>query len=103
MDRVKEIYKLSLKHQFQLAGLRSFGKYVTDEDLAAKRALADRLRADPEHFAKVRAEAERKLQDIPVYAKGISAGKGLDKRWIGLGAALLAVVMLLVGLGRKKK
>ena len=50
--------------------------------MAAKRALADRYRADPEYFAKVRAEAEAKLQDIPVYAKGISAGKGIDKRWL---------------------
>jgi hypothetical protein len=102
MDRVKEIYKMSLKHDFKLAGLRSFGKYVTDEDLAAKRALADRYRADPAHFAKVRAEAEAKLQDIPVYAKGISAGKGLDKRWFTVAAAVLGVILLAVGLGKKK-
>ena len=102
MDRVKEIYKLSLKHDFKLAGLRSFGKYVTDEDIAAKRALADRYRADTGHFVQVRAEAERKLQDIPVYAKGISAGKGLDKRWLTVVAAVLGVILVAVGLGRKK-
>ena len=105
MDRVKEIYKLSLKHQFKLAGLRSFGKYVTDEDIAAKRALADRYRSDPEYFAKVRAEAEAKLQDIPVYAKGISAGKGIDKRWftvLGAVAAAAGVILVALGLAKRK-
>lgn len=101
MDRVKEIYKLSLKHGFQLAGLRSFEKYITDEDIAVKRSLADQYRADPEKFARVRAEAERKLQDIPVMAKGVSASKGLDKRWITLGAAVAGVLALLL-VGRKK-
>ena len=103
MDRVKEIYKLSLKHGFQLAGLRSFEKYITDEDIAAKRALADRYRADPEYFAKVRAEAERKLQEIPVYAKGVSASKGIDKRWITVAAAVAGVLLVIASLGRTKK
>jgi hypothetical protein len=98
---VKEIYKLSLKHEFQLAGLRSFEKYITDEDIAVKRTLADQYRADPEKFQRVRAEAERKLQDIPVMAKGVSASKGLDKRWIGLGAAVVGLLALIFA-GRKK-
>jgi hypothetical protein len=102
MDRVKEIYKLSLKHGFQLAGLRSFEKYITDEDIAAKRALADRYRADPEHFAKVRAEAERKLQDIPVMAKGVSASKGLDKRWFTVFAAVAGVLLFIAALSKKR-
>ena len=102
MDRVKEIYKLSLKHDFKLAGLRSFGKYVTDEDIAAKRALADRYRADPEYFARVRAEAETKLKEIPVMAKGVSASKGIDKRWFTVAAAVGGVLLLLVTLGRKR-
>jgi predicted amino acid dehydrogenase len=40
MARVKEIYRLMQKHGFQLAGLRSFGRYVTDADIAEKRRLA---------------------------------------------------------------
>ncbi len=102
MDRVKEIYKLSLKHDFQLAGLRSFGNYVTDEDLAAKRVLADRYRADPAYFAKVRADAERKLQEIPVMAKGVSASQGIDKKWLVLAAALSGILLLIAGMARKK-
>ncbi len=43
-ERVKEIYKLFKKHNFQLAGLRSFDRYLTDEDVARKRQLADELR-----------------------------------------------------------
>ena len=34
MERVKEIYKLFGKHGFQIAGLRSFEEYITDEDIA---------------------------------------------------------------------
>ncbi len=51
MERVKEIYRLFKKHGFQVAGLRSFGVYLTDEDLAERRALADALRRDAERFA----------------------------------------------------
>jgi hypothetical protein len=47
IERVKEIYQLFKKHQFQLAGLRSFGAYLTDEDVALNRGLAERLRAAP--------------------------------------------------------
>jgi hypothetical protein len=36
IERVKEIYRLFKKHQFQLAGLRSFGTYVTDAEAAQK-------------------------------------------------------------------
>ncbi|MGL4651446.1 MAG: serine carboxypeptidase, partial [Caldilineaceae bacterium] len=66
MERVKEIYRLSKKHGFRLAGLRSFGEYVTPEQVAEKRRLADELRADPEKFARVREEAGRKLAAITI-------------------------------------
>lgn len=96
MERVKEIYKLSQKHGFQLAGLRSFEKYITEENIAEKRALADRYRSDPELFDRVQAEAAQQLSTIPVVAKGVSASQ---KRtvptwaWIvaGLGAASVVV------------
>lgn len=48
MDRVKEIYHLFKKHSLKLAGLRSFGRYVTDEEIVRKRKLADDLRQHPE-------------------------------------------------------
>ena len=48
MEKVKEIYRLMNKHGLQLEGLRSFGRYVSDEEIASKRQLADELRRHPE-------------------------------------------------------
>ncbi len=96
MARVKEIFGMFKKHEFQIAGLRSFGKYVTDEDVAEKRALADKLRADSELYARTVETAGRELESIPVMAKGVSSSGGFDKRWIGLaavGAGLLALLL----------
>jgi hypothetical protein len=46
MNRVKEMYRLMKKHGLELAGLRSFGRYITDEDIAEKRRLtAERRKA----------------------------------------------------------
>ncbi|MCS7040400.1 MAG: serine carboxypeptidase, partial [Caldilineales bacterium] len=94
MERVKEIYKLAQKHGFQLAGLRSFGKYITDEDIMAKRALAEQLRNDPELFARVKAEAAAKLATMPAMAKGVKANQRNTKPlWVGaavVGAGALA-------------
>ncbi len=91
MERVKEIYRLSKKHGFKLAGLRSFGEYVTPEIVAAKRKLADELRADPERFARLQRDAAIKLADIPMMSKGVSQNKGISPVWM-LGAAALATV-----------
>lgn len=44
MERVKEMYRLMKKHGLELAGLRSFGRYITDADIAEKRRLADERR-----------------------------------------------------------
>lgn len=44
MDRVKEMYRLMKKHGLELAGLRSFGRYITDDDIIEKRRLADERR-----------------------------------------------------------
>jgi len=73
VERVKEIYRLFRKHGFRLAGLRSPGSWITDEDLAEKRRLADELRRDPQRFAEVQLEAARRLAKIPVSAKGVPA------------------------------
>lgn len=54
MEQVKEIYRLFKKHQFELAGLRSHGKYVTEEDITLRRTLADELRAHPERLEQIR-------------------------------------------------
>jgi predicted amino acid dehydrogenase len=71
IGRVKEIYRLFQKHGFKIAGLRSFGNYVSEEELAAKRSLAERLRGDPELLARTRAEAAERLAKIPPSSKGV--------------------------------
>jgi predicted amino acid dehydrogenase len=81
IERVKEIYRLFKKHQFQLAGLRSFGKYITDVDVAEKRELAEKLRNDPEYFQQVKSEAGTRLAEIPPMAKGVPASNGSMKTW----------------------
>lgn len=87
VERVKEIYRLFKKHQFQIAGLRSFGKYLTPQDLAEKQALAQKLRDDPQTFERVQAEAAAQLAKMPIMAKGVKASrrKGPRLAWAALG------------------
>jgi hypothetical protein len=58
MEPVKEMYRLFKKHGLELEGLRSFGRYVTDEDVSHKRALADELRQHPEKLELLSARLE---------------------------------------------
>jgi len=89
IERVKEIYRLFKKHQYQLAGLRSFGKYITDDDIAVKRAEADRLRNDPQLFARVKADGAIKIAAIPPMSKHVAAsGQTEFAKWAGLGATI---------------
>jgi predicted amino acid dehydrogenase len=84
VDRVKEIYRLFKKHGFQIAGLRSFGKLLTEEDFAFKREIAARLVADPELLARRRAEVRAQINEMPVEAKGVRNGEGRLKRFVNL-------------------
>ncbi len=94
IGRVKEIYRLFNKHGFRLAGLRSFGRSVTDEDVARRRALAERLRADPALFEHTRAQAADRLAALTPMSKGVASGPSAGRRiaWalagLGLAAAL---------------
>ena len=57
----------------------------------------ERLRLLPEQT-----EAQAKLQEIPVMAKGVRAAGSFDKRWLTVGAAVAGVVALVIaGLRRK--
>ena len=47
MDKVKEMYRLFKKHGLQLEGLRSFGRYVTDEEIAQKARTGRRVAPPP--------------------------------------------------------
>lgn len=90
-EKAKEIYRLFRKHGFKLAGLRSFGRYVTGDDLAQKRDLAASLRADEAEFERVRQTARERLARIPPRAKGISKQNSSAGRVVAvaLGAGLL--------------
>lgn len=96
LERVQEIQRLFDKHGFEIAGLRSFGKVLTDEDFAVKRRLADELVADRELFSGVRREASARLAAIPVAAKGVRDPKNNAAKWAMLagGAGLLGAAML---------
>lgn len=61
IERVKEIYRLYKKHGLELSGIRSHDHFLTDEDLAKKRALADELRNDPIKLADVQRQAQAAL------------------------------------------
>jgi hypothetical protein len=90
--RVKEMYRLFQKHGFRIAGLRSFGRYLTEEDVAARRELAERLRSDPERLARLREEAAAGLARIPPASKGVRKGRSsrvLSALGTLVGAALL--------------
>jgi predicted amino acid dehydrogenase len=103
MERVKEIYRLFKKHRFEIAGLRSFDRYVTDEELAEKRRLAEQLRADPELFEEVKREAGRKLCTLPVVAKGVRAPSTPRKlEWAAAGVAGAAVLGWWLGRRRRR-
>lgn len=103
MERVKEIYRLFKKHDFQIAGLRSFDKFLTDEDLAQRRALAEQYRQDPELFARVQREAAEKIARMPVMAKGVKAsGSRTAVQRLAGAAAVLGVLALLIGLLRRR-
>ena len=72
-DKVKEIYRLFRKHQFQIAPLRTFGAPLTDALVAEKNARADELRRDHALLQRVKAEAAARIAKITPRAKGVAA------------------------------
>jgi predicted amino acid dehydrogenase len=92
IDRVKEIYRLFKKHDFQIAGLRSFDEFITDEDLAEKRSLAEMYRADQARFEQVRSQAEAQIASMPVMAKGVKASGGFPLAKTAGAAVLLGLL-----------
>jgi hypothetical protein len=102
IERVKEIYHLFKKHEFQIAGLRSFDEYVTNEFIVEKRQIADQYRRDPALFARVQADAAAKIAAMPVMAKGVQSSSGDNAKMVAVGAAAgLALLGWL--LSRRKK
>ena len=101
IERVKEIYRLFKKHQFQIAGLRSFDEYVTDEFVTQKRIIADQYRQDRALFARVQAEAQTKIASMPVMAKGVQTSKQSNKT-VALAGAVAALGLLGLLFSRRK-
>ena len=96
IERVKEIYRLFKKHEFQIAGLRSFDEFVTDEDLAKKRSLAEIYRRDQAQFEQVRSNAEARIAAMPVMAKGVKASDGHPIAKTAAAAAFLGLLGLVL-------
>ena len=71
-QRVKEIYRLFRRHGFEIAPLRSFGRPLTPEQVAATNERAEELRRDPALLARVKAEAGARMTRIPPRAKGVA-------------------------------
>ncbi len=99
IEKVKEIWRLFKKHQFQIAGLRSFGNYISDAEMAEKRALAQALRDDPRKLAETKALAAERLKDIPMMAKGVRASGTAGRGWPTFATALSKLAALLAPLG----
>jgi predicted amino acid dehydrogenase len=70
-EKVKEVYRLGQRHGLRLAGLRSFGAWVSEARVAEKRALAERLRLDATLLAATRAEAAERLARLRPQSKGV--------------------------------
>lgn len=102
IERVKEIYRLFKKHEFQIAGLRSFDDYVTDEFVTEKRKIADQYRANPDLFAQMQAEAAAKIAAMPVMAKGVQSS-GNDNAKYAVAGAAVGVALLGVLLSQRRK
>jgi predicted amino acid dehydrogenase len=89
MDKVKEMYQLYKKHGLQLEGLRSFGRYVSEDEVARKRDLADDLRQHPEKLDALVAAASE--VDEPT---GTTPDRGLERArpWVAVGVGAVALV-----------
>jgi predicted amino acid dehydrogenase len=108
LHKVKEIYRMFKKHGLQLAGMRSFDKYITEDDLAHRRQLADELRADPEKFRRYQEEARRKLEaaDKEMAALSQETPEADEPTWrkyapVGAAVALAIAGISLLGKGKK--
>jgi predicted amino acid dehydrogenase len=96
MEQVKEIYRLFKRHGFQLAGLRSFGKLISEEEFAQKRALAEHLRRNPAIFERQKAENVARLAAIPRMSKGVALGNsaGAKTIWVVAGFSLVGLLAI---------
>jgi predicted amino acid dehydrogenase len=94
MERVKEIYRLFKKHGLALEGLRSFGRYISDEDIGRKRELADEMRRHPEKLNALIAQAQSAQNGHPSPTTATALYQTLKRNGprIAAGAGAAAIV-----------
>lgn len=94
IERVKEMYHLYKKHGLQLSGLRSHGEFLSDAEIAHKRALADELRQDAAAADrwKTRSQASEAGQRADA---GPAANGSIWSKVVPFGLAALGVAWLL--------
>ncbi|MFN2137343.1 MAG: serine carboxypeptidase [Candidatus Promineifilaceae bacterium] len=103
VERVKEIYRLFKKHEFAIAGLRSFDHFVTEDDLAEKRLLAEVYRRDGAQFERVRARAEQQISEMPVIAKGDTAPNRVRASQLSGVVAILGFLAYILARDRRRR
>ncbi|MEA3336872.1 MAG: serine carboxypeptidase [Chloroflexota bacterium] len=86
MDQVLEIDRLFKKHQFKQVGLRSFTRYLTEEDLSQRREIADELRANPDRLEEIR-RAQQSAAETGELADGSAMSDVWPAGLSGLGVA----------------
>ncbi len=93
IERVKEIYRLYKKHGLKLSGIRSHDKFLTDEDIARKRALADELRQHPEKLAELVAQARAEQARRAGRKTAVNGGaRKVRPETLGAGVGVLAAI-----------
>ena len=88
VERVKEISRLFKKHGLQLEDLHSFGRPVSDEEIALKRELAGELRRHPDRLEALALQAGAPDQATVVSRRGF--------RQAGLWLAAIAAAVIAV-------
>lgn len=94
---VREIYDLYRKHQLTLSGIRTHDQFISQEEIAKKRALAEEFRSHPEKFqAFLDGQLEKEQHQAEHYVIGERSVRK-KKVWLGLGAGLGAVLLGVLG------
>ncbi len=96
-EQVKEIYRLFKKHGLQLEELHSYGRPVSDEEIARKRELADELRQHPERLEALIAQSGAPDQT------GAAPRGGLWRAGPWLMAAVAAAIVTVRWARRRRK
>jgi predicted amino acid dehydrogenase len=89
VEKVKEMYRLFKKHGLRLSGLRSHGEFLTDDDIARKRALADELRRDPQLLAQTGQGASPTVPARGAPALPAKGNRSNMEQWLGPIAGLV--------------